>query len=223
MWEVPKSYDVEVIWKGANKDEHADEWYRANKVLSPEWKVKACGLREELEDYINKHPDKIVLASCASDAVWWHSLEELRRCPWYQPLKNILNKENVIINVAWWNRWGFWQKTLNENRPFEEWLHYNSASVNSNKNNKISAVWYSAAIGENVFLHNTWSSLPVWFDKNKWNIVMPFIPTVYPNNKEEPNTHSSIPTAAINSTIWNLVSIIMWTHPFLLPRMPWLS
>ena len=206
MGEVPVEVECENVGQNILSP-HADWWYNHINNISPFSKIKACWWgRSDLEKYVNQNPNKLFFVSCAYDILWWDSLEQLKWSPDYTSLKNILNNENIIISVASWNLSnmnGKVSKILNENAPYEsEWV-YRSASVNSNKNNKICVTWYNPW-QENVFWWewNNVSSRPVWFWK--WNIVIPFI------NMED--TSSSFSTAAESGSLWNFLSIIMYNH-----------
>ena len=225
VWEVPNKYNVEDISQWASlPDSHATEWYRRIKTMAPESTIKACSSwRKDLESYVNQNPNKIIFSSCASDALWWRSLEQLKSYPGYDILKRLLEKENVIVCVAEGNRSGYTKRVLNEKiSPEYSTDNYNSSSVNSKKNNKITVSWYDFRYKPYFSVDydddSNSTALPVWFKKEYWNILMPFIGLVreeWWGNKPDINTQSSYPTAGINATIWNLVSIVMWTHPWI--------
>ena len=60
--------------------------------------------------------------------------------------------------------------------------------------------------------------MPVWFDKDKWNLVMPMIPLVTSGWNYDTNTTSSMPTNVAAGTIWNIASIIMSNNPGITPE-----
>jgi hypothetical protein len=120
------------------------------------------------------------LVSCAADTWWWATLEKLNSNRDTQPTRNILEKENVIVIVALGNQYENNRRMHNEN--VKNGNHYNSASINSKLNNKITVVWYNSWWDGNYFSPEgywwLWSALPIWYEKDKWNIVMPMIPLI---------------------------------------------
>lgn len=214
-WELPASFECENVGNPNSEPwGHADQWYANLKHLAPNSTIKACsGNWQYLEDYINQHPDKNFMVSCADDALWWNTIEDLKDNPTYSTLKRILWKENIIVSCALGNWFYPWMKTIEENATFQEWWMYKSASVTSNKNNKIAVVWYNPN-QQNVLWDDNQSCIPVWFWK--WNIVVPFIPLVSWKSEKDltGNTNSSYPTAAESGSLWNFLSIIMHTHPW---------
>ena len=216
--EIPDTDDVEKIWESNIPWDHAYKGYYRIRALSPDAAIKWCGGHwDELENYINNHPDKVFLVSCAADTWWWGSIEDLNTNPDTHSQKNILNKENVIVITANGNRNSSWRKIYNESIKGED--RYTSASINSKLNNKITVVWYNSRWEDNFFapIGYGWlkSTMPVWYEKNKWNIVIPMIPLVWSNNREDTDTSSSFPTAVTSGIIWNAISIIMTSHPWI--------
>ena len=220
MWETTDASDVENIWQYNDPSDHAYEWYYRIRALSPEASIKWCNdFRFNLEEYVKQHPDKIYIISCAAGSDWWWNREEYNENPATAPQRRLLENENVIIIWSVWNVMTSYRKTYNEN--IKDWNNYRVSSTNSKKNNKISVSWYNSWSYKNYFspaYREYWwlkSTMPVWFDKNKWNIVMPMIPLISSKNNEDTNTSSSYPTAVTSGVIWNAVSIIMTTHPWL--------
>lgn len=79
----------------------------------------------------------------------------------YSSLKSLLENENIIISVAISNINELENKILNENEEnVPEKGRYNSASVNSDINNKITITGYNVT-NNNTFLDNNDSCLPV--------------------------------------------------------------
>lgn len=215
--EVPEEFECENIWSNywLYYTWHADQGYWNLKHLAPKSIIKACfWTRLDLENYINQHPNKVFMVSCAVDALWWRTAENLKSDPTYDALKRILWNENIIVSCAIGNN-GNNIKTLNENNQKEEKWWYSSPSVNSNKNNKITVVWYDPR-HDNIFWYNTDSRRPVWFWE--WNIVVPFIPLVGYGGYEwwdlTWDTHSSFPTSAESWSLWNFLSILMHNYPW---------
>ena len=181
--------------------------------MTPFANIKSCGWSwDYVINYISLHPEKIFMLSCAADALWWDSTTELQNCYWYKELKILLEKENVVISVASWNVSQYRNKVLNENEWFQTMSEYNSASVNSKKNNKITVVGYNPA-KNNIFWDDNESERPIWFSW-EWSIVVPFTDLVSANNGNLKGSASSYPTAALSSTLWNHLSVIMRNHPW---------
>ena len=222
MGETPNTNNVENIWTADIKDDsHAYEGYYRIRATSPDVIIKWCrgGRWAQLENYINQHPDKVFLVSCAADTWWWATIEELNNNRDTKPTRNILEKENVIVIAANGNRIesSGLRKVFCEN--IRDGNRYKSASINSKLNNKITIVWYNSRWDDNYFApKNIWwlkSAMPVWYEKNKWNIVMPMIPLIWSNNREDKNSSSSYPTAVTSGIIWNAISIIITSHPWI--------
>ena len=136
-----------------------------------------------------------------------------------QPQRNILEKENVFVIDAGGNRIeisGIW-KVFCEN--VRDGYKYKSASINSKLNNKITVVGYNSWEEGNYFCPIEYggldSAMPVGFDKDKGNIVMPMIPLISSdtNGKESYSTASSFPTAVTSAVVGNAVSVVMANHP----------
>lgn len=219
MGETPDADDVENIWQFTSTGDHAYEWYYRIRALSPSATIKWCrDYWENLEKYINQHPDKVFLVSCAADTWWWSNREDMNNNEDTPPLRRMLEKENVIVIVANWNRSIWTRKTRNENK--KDWIAYMSSSINSKLNNKISVVWYNSRWDENYFAPSEaywWlsSSMPVGFEKDKWNIVIPMVQLISPDNKEFRSSSSSYPTAVTSGVVWNAISIIIASHPWI--------
>ena len=223
MGELPEEIPwAENIWidDESCRSTHADEW--ANRVGSTVLgaDIKFCWWgREDLETYLDKHPNEMFMISCAYDLLWGGDPKKFKEKAAYKALKRILQKENVMVSVACWNKRSV-IKTLNENQEYEPWWAYTSASVNSEvdgkkKNNKITVIWFNANF-ENILLENNSSCPAIWFwDCFDWNIVMPFIPLVWRDNYEDQDTYSSYPTAALSGSLSNFLTIIMWNHPWI--------
>lgn len=220
MWETTDASDVENIWQWNDWDDHAYEWYHRIRALSPDVSIKWCAdYWSNLEKYINQHPGKIYLISCAAGSSWWTNREEYNNNPETAPQKRLLENENIMIICSGWNWWPSWWKTYNENS--KNWDYYTASATNSKKNNMITAVWYNSWWGDNYFSPRYsvywWlrSAMPVWYDKDKWNIVMPMVWLIWSNNQEDYYTSSSYPTAVTSGVIWNAISVIMANHPWI--------
>ena len=220
MWETTDASDVENIWQWNDWSDHAYEWYHRIRSLAPEVSIKWCDAHwDYLEEYIKQHSDKIYIISQAAGSLWWISREGFNNNPEIAPQKALLENENVIIIGSGWNWWPSWRKVYNENT--KNWDDYNRSSTNSKKNNKITVTWYNSWGGDNYFSPRYsvywWlrSAMPIWYDKNKWNIVMPMIPLIRQNNQEDQNTTSSFPTAVTSGVIWNAISVVMANHPWI--------
>lgn len=220
MWETTDASDVENIWQRNDWSDHAYEWYHRIRALSPDTSIKWChDSRNNLKEYINQHPNKIYIISQAAGSLWWISREGFNNNPETAPQKALLENENVVIIGSWWNRRQAWWKTYNEN--IKNWDYYTRSATNSNKNNKITVTGYNSWGGDNYFSPRYsiywWlrSAMPIWYDKDKWNIVMPMIPLIRQNNQEDQNTTSSFPTAVTSGVIWNAISVIMANHPWI--------
>lgn len=188
---------------------HADQGYNAIRTIAPFSTIKSCGGSwSYLESYINQHPERVFFVSCAADALGEYLPEELYGNPDYTALKNLLNKENVIISVASANISDYFQRIINESSPPQEGGFYSSASVNSRMNNKITVVGYDAK-ENHIFLDDCTSLLPVGFGKG--NFIMPFIPLSRPD-KEIAGSDSSFPTATLSGTLGNYLSIMISHH-----------
>lgn len=220
MWETTDASDVENIWQWNDPSDHAYEWYYRIRALSPDVSIKWCDAHwDYLEEYIKQHSNKIYIISQAAGSLWWISREGFNNNPEIAPQKALLENENVIIIGSGWNWWPSWRKVYNENT--KNWDDYNRSSTNSKKNNKITVTWYNSWGGDNYFspdyIEYWWlrSAMPIWYDKDKWNIVMPMIPLIRQNNQEDQNTTSSFPTAVTSGVIWNAISVIMSNHPWI--------
>ena len=158
VWEIPASYDCEDVWPNWTKwDSHADGWYEHIKNTTPFAIIKACGWGwDYVIKYVDSHPEKNFMLSCASDNLGWNTPTELQNCNWYPHLKKLLEMENVIVCVASWNKTSNTQKVPNENSKGIPWWRLNSSSVNSEKNNKFTVVWYNPA-KDNIFLDDNQS------------------------------------------------------------------
>lgn len=212
MGEVPIGIPCENIGEdhASNFSNHADGGYHHIADITPDFTIKACGgTWNYLESYLDKHPDGICMVSCACDYLGGDTLEQLQNDDSYPSLKRILAKDNVMISVAGGNvGWGL-TKTLSERVDLEEGGNYTSASVCSEKNNKICVVGYDPEY-QNIFGKDEDSRRPVGFGKG--NIVMPMMLLVA-NGYVLDGTHSSYPTAALSGTLGNFLSILMQTHP----------
>lgn len=215
MWETADTDDIENIWSFSFVGDHWYEWYYRIRALSPEVSIKACFSWSKFEEYVNNHPNDFFVVSCAKDLVGGSSWNQLNGSDG-NALRRLLQNENVVISVANSNRSQYYRKTYNE--MITNWNNYNSWSINSNKNNKITVVWYNTSGYNNFFSPkstNVWldSSMPIWYKMENWNIVMPMAAIVGLNNLESTTTASSFPTAVISWIIWNAISIVMSNHP----------
>ena len=220
MWETTDASDVENIWQWNDRSDHAYEWYHRIRALSPNASIKWChDSRNNLEEYIKQNPNKVHIISCAAGSAWWRNREEYNNNPETAPQKSLLGNENVIIICSGWNRWPSGRKTYNEN--IKNWDYYTASATNSNKKNKITVTGYNSWGDDNYFSPRYsvywWlrSAMPIWYDKDKWNIVMPMIWLIWSNNQEDYYTTSSFPTAVTSGVIWNAISVIMANHPWI--------
>ena len=218
VWETANTSDIENIsnFSASDATEHAYESYYRIRALSPYVSIKACSSWDKLEEYVNNHPNDFFVISCASDNLLGYNMNQINSSPYAAPLRRILKKENVIISVANGNRSSTSRKTYNE--IIQSGNYYNSWSVNSTKNNKITVVWYNTGGYNNFFSPsstNVWitSKMPIWYQKQNWNIVMPMAAIVGWNNNENTSTNSSFPTAVTSGILWNAISIVMSNHP----------
>jgi len=217
MWETANTSDIENIWSFSYVGNHGYEWYYRVRTLSPEVSIKACLSRSKFEEYVNNHPNDFFIISCANDMVGGSSWNQLNGSEG-NALRRLLQKENVVISVANGNRNQYHRKTYNE--TIQNGNDYNSWSINSNKNNKITVVWYNTNWYNNFFspesIHAWLSSqMPVWYKIEKWNIVMPVTAMIGKDNKEDLSTDSSFPTAVVSGILWNAISVVMSNHPWI--------
>ena len=220
MGETPAADDVENIWTLDDYSDHAYEWYYRIRAISPDATIKWCLDYDDwgyLERYVNQHPDKTFIISCAADTWWWNTRENLYKNQHTHTLKEILKQKNVIWITANGNRTTRSRKVYNEN--IKNGNRYNSGSINSELNNKITVVWYNSWWeGNNFSPDEFWwqaSAMPIWYEKDKWNILIPMINLIRSDNKEHDDTASSFPTAVTSGVIWNAISIIMAAHPWI--------
>ena len=197
---------------------HADEGYRRIRTINPNAVIKGCGGNwTHLESYLNQHPDRTFMVSCAADGLGEITLEKLQNQDGYLALKRILQKENVIVSIAIGNYYDGLtiSKTLNESiedtHAYEAY-NYNSASVNSSLNNKITVFGYNPNT-DNVFGDNVESLLPVGYDGISGNMLFGFHGLITKKNNDACQTMSSMPTAALSGTLGNYLSIITSTNP----------
>ena len=216
VWEIPANYECEDVWPNwTTWDDHANQWYNHIRIITPFSTIKACWWGwDYVIKYVDSHPEKNFMLSCASDDLGWDTPEELRNCNNYPHLKKLLEMENVIISVAWFDKTKNVDKTLNENEKEQKMGMYKSASVNSGKNNKITVMWYNPA-KNNIFRDDSDSAMPIGFDNVKWNIVMAFTDLVTHDDCSNLTwSATSKPTPALSSTLWNHLSVIMRNHPW---------
>ena len=182
--------------------------------MTPFATIKACWwMWTNALEYVSSHPEYNFMLSCAADGLWGATAEELRKSDFYKALKELLNMENVIVSVASTNISVNSQRVPNENSETVSGGRYNSASVNSEKNNKITVTWYNPA-KNNIFLDDLQSRLPIGFPGAcKWNIIIPFVSLAGFDDDNLIWSTSSDPTAATSSTLWNFLSILMHNHP----------
>lgn len=195
---------------------HADTGFAQIKAIAPDAIILCCGdaiLDFSLDQYIDTHPDKLFMLSCAADGTTGSTQEELKEHIGYSMWKSVLNKHNVIYSTAAGNcrDWNgiYLDKILSENTPLIDGGLYTSTSINSEINNKICVAGYDPAC-KNIFGSDEESRRPIGFGKG--NIVMPMIPLVE-DRYVFTGTTSSFPTAALSGTLGNFLSILMKTHP----------
>lgn len=222
MGETADTDDIENIWQFTTPSNHAYQWYYRIRTLCPNIPIKWCyDYRANLENYINQHPNDFFLISCAAGSWWWRNREEFKNNKETAPQERLLKNKNVIILCSVGNIAESWRKMYNEN--IKNWNRYQESSTNSRLNNKITITGYNPWKANSYFspsFKEYWwlrSAMPVWFDKDKGNIVMPMIPLINSNNQEDTNTDSSCPTAVTSGVVWNAISIIMSTHPDITP------
>jgi len=212
MGEVPIDIPCDNVGRGFSADYkyHADSGYSCIVAMTPTANIKSCGGSwEHLEPYVNGHSDKLFMVSCAADkGPAGDNVEDLQNSERYDALKRLLANDNLIISVASMNVATI-SKRLSERVEYEEGGSYGSASVFSDKNNKICVVGYDPG-NNNVFGQDEESLRPIGFDKG--NIVMPMMPLVE-KDFELTGSTSSFPTATLSSTLGNFLSILMKTHP----------
>ena len=224
MWETTDANGVENIWQFVDiSNTHAEQWSYRIRIMCPDASIKWCDdYCVNLEKYVAEHPDNFFVISIAAGGFWWGSWQELKDNPETAPLERLLENKNVIIVCGCGNWVQAWWKIYNENE--KSWNMYSAASTNSKLNNKITVIWYSAWASDNYFSPNYslywWlrTAMPVWFDKDKWNLVMPMIPLVTSGWNYDTNTTSSMPTNVAAGTIWNIASIIMSNNPGITPE-----
>ena len=121
--------------------------------MTPFAQIKASGgCWDYVIQFVDLYPERQFMLSMASDALGGETPDELKYKsdgktlkPEYSALKELLEKENVIILAACFNYETTLHSTLNENEQEQEYGEYKSASVNSEKNNMIAVVGYNPA------------------------------------------------------------------------------
>ena len=214
MWEAPDAPGVENIWQFNDYSSHAYSWYYRMRAMAPDATIKWCNdYYDNLEKYIDQHPDKYFLISCAFMGIWWSSWQELQDCPEVPALRRILKKKNVIVAFAGGNH-ATNRKVYNES--VKDWNRYEWWSINTEwLNNKITVKWYGMREPYNYFSPDPqkywWlnNALPVWYDIEKWNILMPMTSLIYTDNTEDPRTTCSFATAVAIAIIWNAIDIVL--------------
>ena len=220
--EVPKETPCENVGRSNTSDykTHADQALYNYECMAPWSTVKAAWWnREHIEPYISQHPEKTFFISCASHKLWGKDQEMLQNNKNYASLKAILDYENTVTNISvsnmdtnqWWDI-----ITINESTPpILQWF-YNSASVNSEKNNKYTISWFNASLDNNILGENNFSCIPRWFTKDTKNIVIPFVELVgyQDNHPELTSTTSSFPTSIRTATISNDIQVVMSNNPW---------
>ena len=190
---------------------HCDYGYRHIKNFTPSATIKSCaGAWQYALSYINNHPDNLYMFSCAADVLGGNTPDDLRKDSNYQYLKDILDKDNVIVSVASGNRSSALAIVIEESHAQMDGCNYTSASVSSNKNNKYTIVGCNPN-QNGIFGDDEQSCYPLGFGKG--NLIVPFTPLVTIKGNENTDTKSSYPTATFSSTLGNFLSILMKTHP----------
>lgn len=209
---------------GTTPTEHGTSGSIRIKVLAPGTDIKGClGYTNNLENYLNNHPNEYYFVSCAADAIGGSNLAGLNQCVSVAPLRRILEKKNVIFTVAIANQLNNRWRTYNESE--NDGNYYNSSSINSQYHNKITAVGYNHRKKENNYFspnNKEWggleSNMPVGFGTNKCNIVMPICGgTATFDGYEDYYTTSSFPTAVTSAVMGNAVAVVMGNHPGITP------
>ena len=221
--EVPTVVKCENVGRANASDFmiHADCAYQLIKSLAPTATIKACGGNwDHLKPYVDQHPDKLFMVSCATQRLGARTIDVLQSAEQYKSLKDILKNHNLNISVAVTNMdtnpGGDWI-TVNESiilTEREEGKWYGSASINSELNNKYTVTGYYL-FNENVFRANNFSNYALGFD-NQNNLVVPMT-ELYSTDGEQiveaNSTMSSFPTAGFSATLGNFLSILLKTHP----------
>ena len=189
--------------------EHADFGYRGIKSITPLAIIKTCGGNwRDLFAYIEQHPEKMFMVSCANgDCVSAARREDLHNHGNYITLKSILQKENLILCMANGNVSTNFNKILNETEIEHEKGIYSSTSVNSDINNKYCVLNYNP-YSQNILLDYSSSicRLPVG-DYPRQNRIVELC------SIHDDGTASSYPTSQFGSTLSNHLSILMHNNP----------
>ena len=189
--------------------EHADLGYRGIKSITPLAIIKTCGGNwGHLNAYLEQHPEKMFMVSCANgDCVSAARREDLHNHGNYITLKNVLQKENLVLCMANGNVSTNFNKILNETEIEHEKGIYSSTSVNSDINNKYCVLNYNP-YSQNILLDYSSSicRLPVG-DYPKQNRIVELC------SIHDDGTASSYPTSQFGSTLSNHLSILMHNNP----------
>lgn len=201
--------------------DHAYEGYWRIKSLCPGTSIKCVYSPERFEEYCNVHPIDCYFVSRAVDNLSCSNWEELSSTDKTKTLKRLLEKENFILCSAISNRTTTRWKNYNE--LVMDGDLYNTASVNSLMNNKITVAGYHTNGYNNFFVPDTdsgkgtESKMPIGFESTKGNIVMPMPAVIGGNNKENTTTASSYPTAVASAVVGNAVAVVMANHEGITP------
>jgi len=212
MGEIPKGIEVENIGNPYGIiNAHAYHGYWHIRDMAPNAVIKACGgTWSYLKPYLDEHPEKLLMVSCASDSLFGDTVEELRANPDYQVLKDILTHDNCILSISGLNVNDDSWLILNEEENCIEGGIYQSSSVNSEKNNKLCVVGYDP-MRNNIFGEDEGAARPLGFE-NANHLVFPFMQLVT-NDYVWGGTTCSFPTAALSGTLGNFLSVIMKNRP----------
>lgn len=210
FWEDTQDIECENVWfEDINEQStHADFAYKWIKNISPKSTIKTCWwTRDFLERYINQHPEKLFIVSCASGgSLGTNTREKLQNNPGYSALKNILKCKNVIVVVANWNLLTNYNKILSEKEVEQPKWRYSSASVYSEIHNKYNSLCYDP-YQNNILLDDSICLLPIW-DFWKLNEIVEFISIL------NEWTSSSYPTSQFASALSNCLKAISKNHPW---------
>ena len=217
---------VDEIIGGIRNSSHATAGYYRLRCLCPKVTIKACyeidknGEYPLIEEYANDHKEQYLFLSQAVDCVF-DTYDGFYTSPYsYISGKNLLQNKNIILAISASNSFGDCYKVFNENikGPDSSDHVWNSASINSSYNNKITAEGYDFRKLQNWFAPSSANGIlsgrmPVGFEKDKGNIVMPMTALVNMHNYWDPGTATSYPAAVVSGVIGNAVSVVLMNRP----------
>ena len=217
FWETTNANGVENIWQYTSCSDHALEWSHRIRILCPDVSIKWCkDSVDNLDKYVEQHPDEYFIISCANDSWWWDSRQRFNNSSVIASLEKLLKHKNIIIIYSVGNRLSPKWKVYNEN--VKDWDMYTSASKNSKLKNKISVVWHDTQSSNNYFCPSNgqylWlsSAMPVKFEKDEWNLLMPMFWLIRSDGSIDYDTTSSYPAGVTSGVVWNAVSVVISNH-----------